>query len=109
VAKVGYSLRIKRLLLRLNLACKYVGEVMTTILITSKLNTMKTIYQNDLEELSALMNRILGEIETYSHVSEFLPKSLIKEIEKFDSKIISELERRESIIIDGYIENIGHM
>jgi len=56
---------------------------------------MKTIYQNDLEELNALMNRIMGEIETYSHVSEFLPKALVKQLEKFDTKVIAELERRE--------------
>ena len=56
---------------------------------------LKKIYQNDLEELNALMNRILGEIETYSHVSEYLPKSLTKELEKFDIEIIHELERRE--------------
>jgi hypothetical protein len=56
---------------------------------------MKTIYQNDLEELNALMNRIMGEIETYSHVSELLPKALVKQLEKFDTKVIAELERRE--------------
>ena len=56
---------------------------------------MKKIYQSDLEELNALLNRIQGEIETYSHVSEFLPKVLISEIEKFDKKIVNELERRE--------------
>jgi hypothetical protein len=56
---------------------------------------MKTIYQNDLEELNSLMNRIMGEIETYSHVSEFLPKALVKQLEKFDTKVIAELERRE--------------
>jgi hypothetical protein len=56
---------------------------------------MKNIYQNDLEELNALMNRILGEIQTYSHVSELLPKSLMKGIEDFDRKVIDEIERRE--------------
>jgi hypothetical protein len=58
---------------------------------------MKKIYQNDLEELSALINRILGEIDRYRHVSEFLPKSLINEINKFDEKVIKELERRDEI------------
>jgi glutathionyl-hydroquinone reductase len=58
---------------------------------------MKKIYQNDLEELASLMNRILGEIDTYRHVSEFLPKSLINEINKFDEKIMKELERRDEM------------
>jgi hypothetical protein len=56
---------------------------------------MKKIYQNDLEELNALINIINAKIERYAHVSEFLPKALINEIEKFDKKIINELERRE--------------
>ena len=56
---------------------------------------MKKIYQNDLEELKALINRMQREIENYSHVSEYLPKSLTKELESFDEKIIHELERRE--------------
>jgi hypothetical protein len=56
---------------------------------------IKEIYQNDLEELNALMTRILGEIETFRHVSELLPKALVKQLEKFDTKVINELERRD--------------
>lgn len=56
---------------------------------------MKKIYQNDLEELNALMNRILQEIEKYSHVSEYLPKKLVDQLNNFDAKVNDELERRE--------------
>jgi hypothetical protein len=56
---------------------------------------MKKIYQNDLEELNALMTRIIGEIEKYSHVSEYLPKTLVSQLHEFDEKVINELERRE--------------
>jgi hypothetical protein len=56
---------------------------------------LKKIYQNDLEELHALMNRILREIEKFNHVWEHIPKSLTKELEKFEIEIIHELERRE--------------
>ena len=56
---------------------------------------MKKIYQNDLEELNALMTRIIGEIEKYSHVSEYLPKTLVNLLHEFDEKVINELERRE--------------
>lgn len=59
---------------------------------------MKKIYQNDLEELNALMNRILGEIETYSHVSEYLPKTLLSQLQEFDEKVTNELERRELLM-----------
>lgn len=55
----------------------------------------KEIYQNDLEELNALMTRILDEIERFRHVSELLPKALVKQLEKFDTKVINELERRD--------------
>ena len=60
------------------------------------MNTKK-IYQNDLEELNALMTRIFGEIEKFRHVSELLPKALVKQLEEIDTKIINELERRESL------------
>jgi hypothetical protein len=56
---------------------------------------MKKIYQNDLEELECLMNRISFEIEKYSHVSEHLPKKLLNELEKFSDKVNDELNRRE--------------
>jgi len=70
---------------------------------------LKKIYQNDLEELKTLISRMQREIETYSHVSEYLPKSLMKELESFDEKILHELERRESIIMKEYMDNIGDM
>jgi hypothetical protein len=56
---------------------------------------MKKLSLNDLQELQDLLIRITSEIDKFKHVSDFLPKSLTNEIEKFDNKVNNELDRRD--------------
>lgn len=57
---------------------------------------MKNLSQNSIEELAALMRELQHQIDRYSHVSEHLPKSLTKGLEKFQNKVLREMTRREN-------------
>lgn len=57
---------------------------------------LKNIDQNSLTELLELMRRIQSEIETFSHVSEHLPKGLTDRIDAFQEKLGNEYESREN-------------
>ena len=54
---------------------------------------MKNISQNSLEELLALIEQINKRISDYSHISEYLPKSLTKELKDFYKKLCKEYNR----------------
>ncbi len=58
-----------------------------------KLSQISNVY---LSELITLMNRIEGEIETFAHVSDYLPKSLRDELTAFDKKLTTEHQEREN-------------
>ena len=57
---------------------------------------MKNLTHNDLTELQDLLAIINSDIEKFMHVSDFLPKKLVQELEKFTDKISDELEKREN-------------
>ncbi len=57
---------------------------------------MKNISDNSISELCSLMMDMQHEIHKYSHVSEYLPKSLIKAINQYQKKVANELERRQN-------------
>lgn len=56
---------------------------------------MKKISNNDLSELQSFMGSIEHEISRYSHVSDFLPKSLTAAIKSYAEKLQIEKDRRE--------------
>ena len=57
---------------------------------------LKTASNNSLCELSCLMGRINNLIQKdFIHVDEFISKSLLKELSKFDNSIEKEFNRRE--------------
>ena len=55
---------------------------------------LSMLSNNTVEELRALLCSLDSEINIYSHVSEHLPASIQREIDKFDKKIQRELEKR---------------
>lgn len=55
---------------------------------------LKTISQNSLEELLSLMEQVENKIQQYSHVSEYLPKSIVNELGKFYEKLQKEYNHR---------------
>ena len=59
---------------------------------------IKEISKNDLGELIGLMSSIESELHRYSHVKEHLPISLKKEIEKVETALNKEWDRREDEI-----------
>lgn len=59
---------------------------------------MKTLTDNDLSELQALTYTLLGVIDKYSHVAEFLPKTLVNSLNTFTEKVANERERRGDYI-----------
>lgn len=56
--------------------------------------SLSRVSNNTLEELRNLIISLSSEIQTYSHVSDNLPPSIQKEIDKFDKKVQKELEKR---------------
>lgn len=59
---------------------------------------LKDINGNSLSELMGLMRSIRHQIDEYKHIEEFLPKSLTKELDKFQDKLNKEYDRREKEI-----------
>jgi len=59
-----------------------------------KKTKIQNINQNTLEELINLMWDIKVKIGHYSHISQHLPKSLMKEIDKFDIVLNNEGNNR---------------
>ncbi len=55
---------------------------------------MKNLSQNSLEELLALIEQVNKRINDYSHVSEYLPESLTKELKNFYKKLCKEYDKR---------------
>jgi hypothetical protein len=55
---------------------------------------IKNIDQNSLEELMALINQIKKRVNDYSHVTEYLPKTLTKQINDFSEKLNNEYDNR---------------
>lgn len=55
---------------------------------------IKNISQNSLEELLALIEQVNKRINDYSHVSEYLPDSLTKELKAFYKKLCKEYNKR---------------
>lgn len=56
---------------------------------------MKNLSNNSLNELLELYNRMQTEIHTFSHVSEYVGKSVIRAVKKERNKVITELTVRE--------------
>jgi hypothetical protein len=52
------------------------------------------ISENSLYELLSLIEQIEKRIKDYSHVSEYLPKTLTKEIEQFYKILTKEYDNR---------------
>lgn len=57
---------------------------------------LKNLSGNELCELIDLTSHLCNEIENYCHVSDYLPKIIDKNIREFNSKLINELNRRET-------------
>jgi hypothetical protein len=54
---------------------------------------MKNISQNSIEELLNLIGEVENKIQQFSHVSEYLPKSLVNELEKFHKELIQQHDK----------------
>ena len=68
---------------------------------------MKNISNNSLYELLELYNRMQKEVQTFSHVEDYVGKEVIRAVEKERNKVITELtvrERTEDIKI-GYCKD----
>lgn len=59
---------------------------------------MKNLSYNSLEELLELYNRMQTELQTFSHVEEYVGKSVIRAVEKERNKVITELTVRERTV-----------
>ena len=55
---------------------------------------IKNISENSLYELLSLIEQIDNRIKQYSHVSQYLPNSLTKEIDEFYKKLTDEYDNR---------------
>jgi hypothetical protein len=55
---------------------------------------IKNISENSLYELLSLIEQIEKRIKDYSHVSQYLPNSLTKEIDEFYKKLTDEYNNR---------------
>jgi hypothetical protein len=55
---------------------------------------IKNSNQNSLEELIALVSQIKDTLHDFSHVTEYLPKSLTSQIEGFEEKLMNEYDSR---------------
>jgi glutathionyl-hydroquinone reductase len=55
---------------------------------------IKNISENSLYELLSLIEQIDNRIKQYSHVSQYLPNSLTKEIDEFYKKLTDEYNNR---------------
>ena len=51
---------------------------------------------NELKELQNLMYRITNEIDTFKHVSDFIPNKVVLSIDKFKEKVNTECNKREN-------------
>jgi hypothetical protein len=59
-----------------------------------KKTKIQDINDNSLNELTNLIWDIMVKVGQYSHVSQHLPKSLIKEIDKFNEILTNEYKNR---------------
>jgi hypothetical protein len=57
---------------------------------------LKDLSDNDLKELQNLMYRITNEIDTFKHVSDFIPNKIVLSIDKFKDKVNTECNKREN-------------
>jgi hypothetical protein len=55
---------------------------------------LSKIDQNSLEELMALINQIKKRVNDYGHVNQYLPASLLKQINDFSQKLDNEYDNR---------------
>ena len=60
---------------------------------------LKQLNDIQLSELIDLTSHLCNEIESYSHVSDFMPAIIDNSIREFNSKLINELNRRESEVL----------
>jgi hypothetical protein len=58
------------------------------------MSKFQKVSDNSLEELMSLMADIQSRIEDYSHVSEFLPKSIGNVLNTFERQLVDEYDRR---------------
>jgi hypothetical protein len=58
------------------------------------MSKFQKVSDNSLEELMCLMADIQARIEDYSHVSEFLPKSIGNVLNTFERQLVDEYDRR---------------
>jgi len=58
------------------------------------MNKFKKVSDNSLEELMCLMADIQSRIEDYSHVSEFLPKSITNVLNHYQEELGEEYDKR---------------
>ena len=57
---------------------------------------LKDLSDNDLKELQNLMYSITNEIDTFKHVSDFIPNKVVLSIDKFKDKVNTECNKREN-------------
>lgn len=58
------------------------------------MNKFQKVSDNSLEELMCLMADIQSRIEDYSHVAEFLPKSIGNVLNTFERQLVDEYDKR---------------
>lgn len=58
------------------------------------MSKFKKVSDNSLEELMCLMVDIQSRIEDYSHVSEFLPKSVTNVLNHYQEELAEEYDKR---------------
>lgn len=59
------------------------------------MKNLKRLSENQIDELTSFISSLCLCYETYSHVSEFMPKSIYNSIINFHSKLISEINAIE--------------
>lgn len=57
---------------------------------------LKDLSDSDLKELQNLMYSITNEIDTFKHVSDFIPNKVVLSIDKFKDKVNTECNKREN-------------
>jgi hypothetical protein len=58
------------------------------------MSKFQKVSDNSLEELMCLMADIQSRIEDYSHVSEFIPKSVSNVLNTFERQLVDEYDKR---------------
>lgn len=57
---------------------------------------LKKLSDNQVSELVDLCSHLLNEIDSYSHVSEFIPPSIEANTREFYDQLVQEINKRET-------------